>query len=120
MPGQPEPTATQPAYVRHQFRRTPLRAASSTARPPPTSPPASARAPAASAGTCATSPNSCIKKQTGRDTKRERWWRRVAAGNDLRIANFPDDPESRGALPVSLHKLVRLHFNRVTDCANGD
>ncbi|WP_050511950.1 hypothetical protein [Streptomyces rimosus] len=63
---------------------------------------------------------SCIEELTGHGTKRERWWRRVAAGNDLRTADFRDGPESRGALSVPLLELGRLHFHRVTDCANGD
>ncbi|WP_078882410.1 ArsR/SmtB family transcription factor [Streptomyces rimosus] len=61
-----------------------------------------------------------IEEETGRGTKRERWWRRVAADNDLYTADFRDDPDSRGPLSVYLRELVQLYFHRVTDYVNGD
>ncbi|MFH8408816.1 helix-turn-helix domain-containing protein [Streptomyces sp. NPDC018019] len=61
-----------------------------------------------------------IEEETGRGTRRERWWRRTEADNDLYTADFRDDPGSRGPLSVYLHELVRLHFNRVTDYVNED
>ncbi|NEA38927.1 helix-turn-helix domain-containing protein [Streptomyces sp. SID11385] len=54
-----------------------------------------------------------IEEETGRGTKRERWWRRTEAKNDLRTADFREDPESRGALSVYLNELVRQYFQRV-------
>ncbi|WP_394298671.1 ArsR/SmtB family transcription factor [Streptomyces rimosus] len=61
-----------------------------------------------------------IEEESGRGTRRERWWRRVGASNDLYTADFRDDPDSRGPLSLYLHELVQLYFNRVTDYVNGD
>ncbi|MFH8347845.1 helix-turn-helix domain-containing protein [Streptomyces sp. NPDC018045] len=61
-----------------------------------------------------------IEEETGRGTKRERWWKRVEVTNDLNTADFRDDPDSRGALSVYLHELVQQYFNRVTDYVNED
>ncbi|MEU8549154.1 helix-turn-helix domain-containing protein [Streptomyces roseoverticillatus] len=55
-----------------------------------------------------------IEEETGRGTKRERWWRRVRTANRLDTADFRDDPDSRGALSVYLHELTQQHFSRVT------
>ncbi len=55
-----------------------------------------------------------IEEETGRGTKRERWWRRVGVSNELNIADFRDDPDSHGALSVYLDELVRQYFHRVT------
>ncbi|MEU6234877.1 helix-turn-helix domain-containing protein [Kitasatospora sp. NPDC047058] len=55
-----------------------------------------------------------IEEETGRGTKRERWWRRVPVANRLDTADFRDDPASRGALALYLHELVQQYFNRVT------
>ncbi|MCF3106122.1 helix-turn-helix domain-containing protein [Streptomyces roseoverticillatus] len=55
-----------------------------------------------------------IEEETGRGTKRERWWRRVGTANRLDTADFRDDPDSRGALSVYLHELAQQHFGRVT------
>ncbi|MGW2598766.1 ArsR/SmtB family transcription factor [Streptomyces klenkii] len=55
-----------------------------------------------------------IEEETGRGTKRERWWRRVGVANELDTADFRDDPDSRGALSVYLHELTRQYFDRVT------
>ncbi|MFC8077897.1 helix-turn-helix domain-containing protein [Streptomyces sp. NPDC057307] len=61
-----------------------------------------------------------IEEETGRGTKRERWWRRTGVPNELNTADFRDDPRSRGALSVYLHELVGQYFNRVTDYLNED
>ncbi|MEX2984065.1 ArsR/SmtB family transcription factor [Streptomyces sp. C36] len=61
-----------------------------------------------------------IEEETGRGTKRERWWRRVGVANELNIAEFRDDPESRGALSVYLHELVQQYFSRVVTYVNED
>ncbi len=54
-----------------------------------------------------------IAEETGRGTKRERWWRASPAVNELRTADFRDDPEAKGPLSVYVHELLRLMFGRV-------
>jgi DNA-binding transcriptional ArsR family regulator len=61
-----------------------------------------------------------IEEETGRGTRRERWWRRVTVPNEVNTADFRADPGSRGALSVYLHELVQLHFNRVITYVNED
>jgi DNA-binding transcriptional ArsR family regulator len=61
-----------------------------------------------------------IEEETGRGTKRERWWRRVPLANELNIADFRDDPESSGALSVYLDALVRQYFARVMTYVGED
>ncbi|WP_431046252.1 winged helix-turn-helix domain-containing protein [Streptomyces sp. P1-3] len=54
-----------------------------------------------------------IEEESGRGTRRERWWRRVEATNVLNTAEFQDDPDSRGALSVYTHELAQQQFDRV-------
>ena len=54
-----------------------------------------------------------IEEETGRGTRRERWWRRVDVTNELNSAELRADPETRGAFQVYLHELVRQYFARV-------
>ncbi|MFF2846119.1 helix-turn-helix domain-containing protein [Streptomyces sp. NPDC058001] len=61
-----------------------------------------------------------IEEETGRGTKRERWWRRVGVTNELKIADFRDDPDTRGALSVYLHELVQQYFSRVVNYISED
>lgn len=61
-----------------------------------------------------------IEEETGRGTKRERWWRRVSATYVLKSADFHDDPDTRGALSVYMHELVQQYFSRVTDYLSED
>ncbi|MFE7119094.1 helix-turn-helix domain-containing protein [Streptomyces sp. NPDC057654] len=61
-----------------------------------------------------------IEEETGRGTKRERWWRRADAENELNMADFRDEPDSRGALSVYLHELVQQYFSRVTNYISED
>jgi predicted ArsR family transcriptional regulator len=61
-----------------------------------------------------------IEEETGRGTKRERWWRRVGVVNELNIADFRDDPDTRGALSVYLHELVQQYFSRVVNYIGED
>ncbi|MGW0931851.1 helix-turn-helix domain-containing protein [Streptomyces sp. NPDC002644] len=61
-----------------------------------------------------------IEEETGRGTKRERWWRVVEDTKVLETAEFHDDPDTRGALSVYLHELVQQHFSRVTDYLSED
>ncbi|WP_405007655.1 helix-turn-helix domain-containing protein [Kitasatospora purpeofusca] len=56
-----------------------------------------------------------IEEETGRGTKRERWWRRVEVSNRLDTADFRHDPDTRGAVSLYLHQLVQQYFNRVND-----
>ncbi|WP_327287246.1 ArsR/SmtB family transcription factor [Streptomyces sp. NBC_01198] len=61
-----------------------------------------------------------IEEETGRGTKRERWWRRTGVTNELNTADFRDDPDTRGALSVYLHELVQLYFSRVITYVGED
>ncbi|WP_433342133.1 winged helix-turn-helix domain-containing protein [Streptomyces sp. CA-253872] len=61
-----------------------------------------------------------IEEETGRGTKRERWWRQAEVTNNLRTADFREDPESRGALSVYLHELTRQYFQRVSAYVTED
>lgn len=55
-----------------------------------------------------------IEEESGRGTRRERWWRVVEDTKVLETAEFRDDPDTRGALSVYMHELVQQHFSRVT------
>ena len=61
-----------------------------------------------------------IEEETGRGTKRERWWRRVGVTNELNTADFRDDPDTQGAFEVYLHELVQLYFRRVMTYVSED
>ncbi|MFD5916576.1 ArsR/SmtB family transcription factor [Kitasatospora sp. NPDC058201] len=61
-----------------------------------------------------------IEEETGRGTKRERWWRRVPVPNRLDTADFRDDPESHGPLSVYLQGVVRRLFDRVDEYISED
>ncbi|MFJ6751091.1 helix-turn-helix domain-containing protein [Streptomyces sp. NPDC091266] len=54
-----------------------------------------------------------IEEETGRGTRRERWWRAVAVSRQLDTTEFRDDPDSRGALSVYVQELVQQHFHQV-------
>ncbi|MFF0628344.1 helix-turn-helix domain-containing protein [Streptomyces sp. NPDC004296] len=54
-----------------------------------------------------------IEEEIGRGTKRERWWRAVAASRQLNTTDFRDDPDARGPLSVYVHELVQQHFHQV-------
>ncbi|MFD9596010.1 ArsR/SmtB family transcription factor [Kitasatospora sp. NPDC059973] len=61
-----------------------------------------------------------IEEDTGRGTKRERWWRRIPVRNELNTAEFRDDPDSRGAVALYTNELVQQYFNRVTSYLSED
>ncbi|WP_431771346.1 helix-turn-helix domain-containing protein [Streptomyces cucumeris] len=61
-----------------------------------------------------------IEEDTARGTRRERWWRKAGPVNDLRIADFRDDPEAHGALSVFLRELVHQSFDRVMTYVGED
>lgn len=61
-----------------------------------------------------------IEEETGRGTKRQRWWRRADVTNELSTADFRDDPDARGAFAVYLHELVHQYFSRVSRYINED
>jgi predicted ArsR family transcriptional regulator len=61
-----------------------------------------------------------IEEETGRGTKRERWWRVVKQQSVLNTVEFRDDPDTRGALSVYLHELVHQQFNRVINYIGED
>ncbi|MFH8572110.1 helix-turn-helix domain-containing protein [Streptomyces sp. NPDC017993] len=54
-----------------------------------------------------------IEEETGRGTKRQRWWRAVAVSRHLETTEFRDDPDARGPLSVYVHELVQQHFHQV-------
>lgn len=61
-----------------------------------------------------------IEEDTGRGTRRERWWRTVGVANELNTADFRDDPDSRGTVAVYLHELIHQYFTRVTTYVNEE
>ncbi|GAA0377135.1 helix-turn-helix domain-containing protein [Streptomyces olivoreticuli] len=61
-----------------------------------------------------------IEEETGRGTRRERWWRTAGVANELNTTDFRDDPDTRGALSVYLHELVRQYTGRVTNYLSED
>jgi hypothetical protein len=54
-----------------------------------------------------------IEEESGRGTKRERWWRIPPGRTVLNPADFRDDPETSGALKVYLADLVERYYDRV-------
>ncbi|MGW0853955.1 helix-turn-helix domain-containing protein [Streptomyces sp. NPDC002690] len=61
-----------------------------------------------------------IAEETGRGTKRERWWRKTDVSNELNTADFRDDPDTRGALSVYLHQLLQQYFSRAVNYIGED
>ncbi|MFG2525438.1 helix-turn-helix domain-containing protein [Streptomyces sp. NPDC048527] len=61
-----------------------------------------------------------IEEETGRGTKRERWWRVVEETKILETAEFRDDPATTGALSVYMHELVHQYFSRVVKYLGED
>ncbi|MDH6128280.1 winged helix-turn-helix domain-containing protein [Kitasatospora sp. GP82] len=61
-----------------------------------------------------------IEEETGRGTKRERWWRAVSDAKLLNPAEFRDDPDTRGALAVYLHQLAQQFFSRTVKYLGED
>ncbi|MFH8633076.1 helix-turn-helix domain-containing protein [Streptomyces lydicus] len=55
-----------------------------------------------------------IEEDTGRGTRRERWWRAVRVARRLDTNDFRHDPDIRGALSVYLHETVQRDFEQVT------
>ncbi|MGW3244352.1 helix-turn-helix domain-containing protein [Streptomyces sp. NPDC001070] len=61
-----------------------------------------------------------IEEETGRGTKRERWWRAVADAHLLNPAEFHDDPGTRDALAVYLRRLAQQFFTRTMTYLDED
>ncbi|MER6310805.1 helix-turn-helix domain-containing protein [Streptomyces sp. NPDC001657] len=61
-----------------------------------------------------------IEEDTGRGTKRERWWRAARVSHRLDTTEFRDDPATRGALSVYLHEFVQRDFHQVTTYLTED
>ncbi|GGR26709.1 winged helix-turn-helix domain-containing protein [Streptomyces netropsis] len=61
-----------------------------------------------------------IEEETGRGTKRERWWRAVNDAKLLNPAEFRDDPDTRDALAVYLHQLAQQFFSRTVTFLGED
>jgi DNA-binding transcriptional ArsR family regulator len=61
-----------------------------------------------------------IEEDTGRGTRRERWWRAVPVSRRLDTTDFRDDPDSRGALSLYVQELVQQQFHRVADYVAED
>ncbi|MFE0375556.1 helix-turn-helix domain-containing protein [Streptomyces inhibens] len=54
-----------------------------------------------------------IAEETGRGTRRERWWQAVRVSHRLNTTEFRDDPDTQGALSVYLDEIVRRGFHQV-------
>jgi len=61
-----------------------------------------------------------IEEETGRGTRRERWWRAVRGRNVLATTDFQDDPAAQGQLSVYLGEMLRMQFQRVADSMAAD
>lgn len=48
-----------------------------------------------------------IEEDTGRGTKRERWWKAIDESTLLHVEDFYDDPDSRAALTLYQHELAQ-------------
>ena len=56
-----------------------------------------------------------IEEDTGRGTKRERWWRRVEEIQVLNTADHRADPQAGAALDIYLQEMLQQQFRRVGD-----
>jgi len=56
-----------------------------------------------------------IEEDTGRGTKRERWWRRAEGTWVLNTAEHREDPQSKAVLDTYLHETLQQQFRRVSD-----
>ncbi|GLW72302.1 transcriptional regulator [Kitasatospora phosalacinea] len=56
-----------------------------------------------------------IEEETGRGTKRERWWRAVGGAIVLAATDFDRDPAARAALSVYQAENLRRQYQRVAD-----
>lgn len=54
-----------------------------------------------------------IEEETGRGTRRERWWRAIQVSNELNTADFRNDPQSRDALTLYKREVLRQNFDRI-------
>ncbi|WP_427895382.1 helix-turn-helix domain-containing protein [Kribbella sp. GL6] len=61
-----------------------------------------------------------LEEDTGRGTKRERWWRLPPGATVLDPSEFLDDPETRRALDVYLRDLVERYYARVRAYVDED
>jgi DNA-binding transcriptional ArsR family regulator len=53
-----------------------------------------------------------IEEDTGRGTKRERWWRAVEQRQVMHGSEFYDDPAAQGALSTIMYETVQRYFTR--------
>lgn len=51
-----------------------------------------------------------VEEERGRGTGRERWWRSAHRGTYLSVSELLGDPDTRGALDIFLHEVLRTHF----------
>lgn len=51
-----------------------------------------------------------VEEDTGRGTRRERWWKPVRETESVRVADFLDDPEMAGPLNVYLQSLIQQRY----------
>jgi DNA-binding transcriptional ArsR family regulator len=61
-----------------------------------------------------------IEEETGRGTKRERWWRAVEQRQVMDGTEFYDDPDAQGALSVLMQETVQRFFSRSMDALVQD
>ncbi|MFD8074322.1 helix-turn-helix domain-containing protein [Streptomyces sp. NPDC059718] len=61
-----------------------------------------------------------IEEETGRGTKRERWWHAVSGAHLLNPAEFHGDPGTQDALAVYLRQLAQQFLTRTLTYLDGD
>ncbi|MGW4805665.1 helix-turn-helix domain-containing protein [Kitasatospora sp. NPDC004272] len=61
-----------------------------------------------------------IEEETGRGTKRERWWRAARGAIVLSATDFDRDPASRAALSVYQAENLRRQYQQVADSLAAD
>ncbi|KDN85637.1 ArsR family transcriptional regulator [Kitasatospora cheerisanensis KCTC 2395] len=56
-----------------------------------------------------------IEEETGRGTKRERWWRAAPGAITVAAADFDEDPAAKAAVALYQAENLRTQFQRVAD-----
>lgn len=53
-----------------------------------------------------------VEEVPERGNGRDRWWRAAHQSTAFDVTEFPDDPDTRGALEIFLYEAIRAHFRR--------
>ncbi|CAN5362815.1 helix-turn-helix domain-containing protein [soil metagenome] len=53
-----------------------------------------------------------VEEVPERGNGRDRWWRAAHQSTAFDVAEFADDPDTRGALEIFLYEAIRAHFRR--------